>query len=239
MKSTLLITSLCLVSTSIYAQPGPGQRSGDVGMSPPTVRAEMPRESTPSMPQPAMQRPALQMNQSGPQSAVGATGGTGGNGGVTISKSGSGMETTTTITGPNGGTVQSCGPDACDTPPPTPTPPHPQPHPQPAPQMNHISPQPANRATGGNGGLIMGNGGNGATPLPPTMPRGVGPSPLKNDDVGGVIHPPPPPSSRPPSTPGMKMDDAQWLKDQAQVLEQKHQNDPYCYYDYYGIKHCL
>ncbi len=71
MKTKLLITSLSLMATSAYAQPS----IPPVGMPPPTVRAEMPREAAPSTPQPAMQRPMPQMNQSGPQPAVGATGG--------------------------------------------------------------------------------------------------------------------------------------------------------------------
>ena len=77
MKTNLLITSLSLIATSAYAQ----SSIPSVGMPSPTVRAEMPREAAPSIPQPAMQRPMPQMNQSGPQSAVSATGGTGGNGG--------------------------------------------------------------------------------------------------------------------------------------------------------------
>ena len=54
----------------------------------------------------------------------------------------------------------------------------------PQPAMQRPAPQPAVGATGGNGGNGGLLGGNSATPLPPTMPRGVGPSPLKNDDVG-------------------------------------------------------
>ena len=77
MKTNLLITSLSLIATSAYAQ----SSIPSVGVPPPTVRAEMPRVATPSMPQPAIQRPAPQMNQSGPQPAVGAAGGNGGNGG--------------------------------------------------------------------------------------------------------------------------------------------------------------
>jgi hypothetical protein len=79
MKTKLLITSLCLVGASVYAQPGPGIRN-EVGLPPPTVRAEMPRESASSMPQPGIQRPEPQFI-GGPQPAVGATGGNGGNGG--------------------------------------------------------------------------------------------------------------------------------------------------------------
>lgn len=73
MKTKLLITSLSLIATSAYAQPS----VPSVGIPPPTVRAEMPGQGVPSMPQPPMQRPAPQMNQSSPQPAVGATDGAG------------------------------------------------------------------------------------------------------------------------------------------------------------------
>ena len=72
-KTKLLITSLSLMAASAYAQ----SSIPSVGMPPPTVRAEMPGQGAPSMPQPAMQRPTPQMNQNGPQPAVGATGSTG------------------------------------------------------------------------------------------------------------------------------------------------------------------
>lgn len=73
MKTKLLITSLCLITSSAYAQ----RSIPSVGMPPPAARAEMHREVAPSMPQPAIQRPMPQMNQNGQQSAVGATGGKG------------------------------------------------------------------------------------------------------------------------------------------------------------------
>ncbi|MBU3590004.1 hypothetical protein [Polynucleobacter sp. 80A-SIGWE] len=46
---TLLIATLGLLATSVYAQPGPGIRN-EVGLPPPTVRADTPRESGPSTP---------------------------------------------------------------------------------------------------------------------------------------------------------------------------------------------
>jgi len=74
----------------------------------------------------------------------------------------------------------------------------------PQPAMQRPTPQPAVGATSGNSarpappstissGPLPANAAKAptsvgaigvATPLPPTMPRGVGPSPLKNDDVG-------------------------------------------------------
>ncbi len=67
MKTKLLITSLSLIATSAYAQPS----IPSVGIPPPTVRAEIPGQGVPSIPQPEMQRPAPQMNSGGPQPAVG------------------------------------------------------------------------------------------------------------------------------------------------------------------------
>lgn len=204
MKTNLLITSLGLIATSVYAQPS----VPSVGVPPPTVRAEMPGQGVPSMPQPAMQRPAPQMNQPAmqspvPQPAVGATGGNGGNGGS------GGL-----LIG-NGGTG-----GAGATPKPSVT------------MYNGVGPLPANDAKGptsvGAAGL--------ATPLP----RGVGPSPLKNDDVGtnsyvlfttdiivtnynnDVAPPPPLPQSKPlpPSAKQEAQTKAQGLAAKAQAFSE-------------------
>ena len=80
MKTKLLITSLSLIATSAYAQPS----IPSVGIPPPTVRAEIPGQGMPSMPQPSIHTPTLQINSGGPQPSaggVGGAGGTGGNGG--------------------------------------------------------------------------------------------------------------------------------------------------------------
>lgn len=55
MKTNLLITSLSLIATSAYAQPS----VPSVGLPPPTVRAEMPGQGVPSMPQPQMNQPTI------------------------------------------------------------------------------------------------------------------------------------------------------------------------------------
>lgn len=80
MKTKLLITSLSLMAVSAYAQPS----IPSVGIPPPTVRAEIPGQGVPSMPQPSMHTPTPQINSGGPQPSpggVGGAGGTGGNGG--------------------------------------------------------------------------------------------------------------------------------------------------------------
>ena len=80
MKTKLLITSLSLMAASAYAQPS----IPSVGIPPPTVRAEIPGQGVPSMPQPSIHTPTPQMNSGGPQPSaggVGGAGGTGGNGG--------------------------------------------------------------------------------------------------------------------------------------------------------------
>ena len=102
MKTKLLITSLSLIATSAYAQP----TIPSVGIPPPTVRAEMPGQGVPSMPQPSIHTPTPQMNSGGPQPSAGGvggaggTGGNGGNGGLLFGNGGNGG---TGSVGGNGG----------------------------------------------------------------------------------------------------------------------------------------
>lgn len=170
-----------------------------VGVPPPTVRAEMPREAIP-----------LPANDAKAPNSVGALLGSGENGGnVGLTASQNSLTGVITVTGPNGETRESCGMDACN-PPPTPTPPPPTPSPSPVKQRAQAQPQAQNEAAqkalalaggGSIGGNVAATGvstpmppmpGNdakgptsvGATGLATPLPRGVGPTPLKNDDVG-------------------------------------------------------
>ncbi|MBU3590005.1 hypothetical protein [Polynucleobacter sp. 80A-SIGWE] len=68
-----LVATLGLLATSAYAQPGPGIRN-EVGVPPPTFRADTPRESGPSMPQPGIQRQEPQFI-GGPQPSVSGSNG--------------------------------------------------------------------------------------------------------------------------------------------------------------------
>ena len=78
----------------------------------------------------------------------------------------------------------------------------------PQPAIQRPAPQPDVGATGGNSGLIIGTGGNGATPKSPsTMYSGVGPLPANDakapTSVGDSVAPPPPlyPPPPPPAPP--------------------------------------
>ncbi|MBU3590003.1 hypothetical protein [Polynucleobacter sp. 80A-SIGWE] len=184
MKTKLLITSLSLIATSAYAQPS----IPSVGIPPPTVRAEIPGQGVPSMPQPSIHTPTPQMNSGGPQPDVGmppphvmraemsdkvggsvnsqlppnstfppaSVGATGGTGGN------GGNGGLLIGNGGTGGTGGAGGSGAIPKPPST--------------MYNGVGPLPANDAKGPTSV--------GATGLATPLPRGIGPTPLKNDDVG-------------------------------------------------------
>ncbi|QWD85852.1 hypothetical protein AOC19_02990 [Polynucleobacter asymbioticus] len=216
MKTNLLITSLGLIATSVYAQPS----VPSVGVPPPTVRAEMPGQGMPSMPQPqmtptipnhggrpplpsqALPQPMPQMNQSGPQPAVGATGGTGGNGGnggLIIGTGGTGGAGATPKSANDVKAPASVGVSLNET--------QARAEAQKAKSEAQDVAQKALARAGASAGTGVHAGNVGATgvttPMPPLpgndakgptsvgdtglatlLARGVGPTPLKNDDVG-------------------------------------------------------